>query len=283
MSTRNNQDRLGALDADGSDPTQTSGENNFSFVTPTEFVELPSRGRYYPEDHPLHNQEMVEINYMTAKDEDILASQSLIKKGLVLDRFLQNIVVDKSISMQDLLVGDKGAIMVAARITGYGSDYTVDVTCPSCGIQSENIYDLNEILEITHADDYDKSNTEVTNEGTFLIELPVSKATVEIKLMSGVDETKLRSLKERKKKLKLPETDLTDSLRTIILSVNGSDQRNSINEFIQSMPSADGKHIRSVYQKVNPAANLKAFFECDACEYAKEVYVPITVRFFWPE
>ena len=69
-------------------PTQTTG---LSYVTPTEFVELPSRGQFYSSEHPLHNQETVELRFMTAKDEDILTSQSLLKNGLAIDRLVSKL------------------------------------------------------------------------------------------------------------------------------------------------------------------------------------------------
>ena len=132
---RNNQDRLGAVNKGEEPPVQQQPqqvEQTLQFVTPTEFVELPSRGKFYPEGHPLHNTEIIEIRHMTAKDEDILTSAALLKKGLAIDRFLQNIIVDKSINIADLLVGDKNAIIVASRISGYGAQYEAGISCPSC-------------------------------------------------------------------------------------------------------------------------------------------------------
>ena len=217
MSTRNNQGKLGLglPETHDSDPSSTLEESNFSFATPTDFVELPSRGRYYPETHPLYNQEMVEIHYMTAKDEDILTSESLLKKGLALDRFVRNILVDKAIDVQSLLLGDKSAILIAARVTGYGVDYAVEHPCPSCNSRHEVAYNLNEIKVVKYADNIEKVNAELTSRGTFLLELPATKAMVELKLMTGKEEVQLHNLKNRRKKLKLDEANLTDNLRTI--------------------------------------------------------------------
>ena len=116
MSVRNNEDRLGAknLGGDLPIPQAQQGEKpaTFSFVTPTDFVELPSKGKYYSEGHPLHNTETIEIKHMTAKEEDILTSRSLLKKGLAVDRLLQNIIVDKRIDPNALLIGDKNAVLI---------------------------------------------------------------------------------------------------------------------------------------------------------------------------
>ena len=89
---------------------------------PTEMVDLPSKGHFYVDDHPLSSGK-VEVKYMTAKEEDILTSQNLIQQGTVIDVLLQSLIVDKTINIQELLIGDKNAIMVAARILGYGKDY----------------------------------------------------------------------------------------------------------------------------------------------------------------
>ena len=115
-------------------PTQQTGQLNF--VLPTEFVELPSKGKFYKEGHPLRNQQTVEIKQMTAKEEDILTSQSLLKQGVAIDRFIQSILV-QDIDVDSLLVGDKNAILIAARMSGYGDTYETGVTCPACGTVSE--------------------------------------------------------------------------------------------------------------------------------------------------
>ena len=123
-------------------PTSNTDAPNFSWSVPTEFVELPSQGIFYPAGHPLQNQKTVEIRYMTAKEEDILTSRSLLKEGVALDRMLQNLLVSKNININTLLVGDKNALLVAARRTGYGADYETNVTCPSCGNTDEHSFDI---------------------------------------------------------------------------------------------------------------------------------------------
>ena len=90
---------------------------------PTEEVTLPSKGLLYPEGSPLKNG-VIEMKYMTAKEEDILTNQNLIERGTVIDKLLQSLIVTP-IDYNDLLVGDKNAILVAARILGYGKDYTL--------------------------------------------------------------------------------------------------------------------------------------------------------------
>ena len=124
---RDNSKRVGAAAQPAPEQTQT-----LDFSTPTELVDLPSKGRFYPEGHPLHGQETVEIKFMTAKDEDILTSPSLLKKGIAIDRLIQNVILNKNINVSTLLSGDKSAIMIASRINGFGAEYKTKVVCPSC-------------------------------------------------------------------------------------------------------------------------------------------------------
>ena len=121
-------------------PAQTHQENQgFSVVVPTEFVDLPSKGRYYPQNHPLCNQETIEIKQMTAKEEDMLSSRALLKSGVAIDRVLQSLVMDKTIKVDSLLVGDRNALLIAARVSGYGEDYETSVSCPACGTNQKHV------------------------------------------------------------------------------------------------------------------------------------------------
>ena len=119
-----------------------NNEQPFSFVVPTEFVELPSKGRFYPPGHPLHNQEIIEIKQMTAKEEDILTSRTLLKKGVALDRVIRRLICDKSIDPQTLILGDKNALVIATRVSAYGNIYTTEVSCPACGHNQHHNFDF---------------------------------------------------------------------------------------------------------------------------------------------
>ena len=150
---RNNEDRL----MGGHKPTPSEEvpqmANPMDFVTPTEIVDLPSKGRY-PEGHPLHGSETVEIKHMTAKDEDILTNRSMLKKGVAIDRLLQNLLKDKSIDARSLFVGDRNAILIHARASAYGQDYKTKVQCPSCGEKSKFKFDLGD-HHVYHGDDWE--------------------------------------------------------------------------------------------------------------------------------
>ena len=285
---RNNEDRLGAINQGESPPTQqyaqsdSQPEQPLQFVTPTEFVELPSRGEFYPENHPLYKKDTIEIRYMTAKDEDILTSRTLLKKGVAIDRFLQNIIVNKSIQVEGLLVGDKNAIVVASRISGYGASYDAKVNCPSCGENTDFTFDLSECA-IGSSKKHEELGIEMTDRRTFIIHADRMNADVEVKLMTSKEETHLVQVMERKRKKKLPESNLTDQLRTIIVSVNGNNDRQYIESFINNLPAIDSRKIRGFYQEIVPNLDMNQDFTCSECDSEGEVNVPFGAGFFWPK
>tara|TARA_R100000008_G_C3583267_1_gene170169 strand:- start:834 stop:1712 length:879 start_codon:yes stop_codon:yes gene_type:complete len=289
---RNNTDRLGQpaqaseppvgpVDQAGPEPTAAP----LSFSTPTEFVDLPSKGKLYPEGHPLHNKEYIEIRYMTAKDEDILASRNLLKKGVAVDRLLQNVIVDKNLKIEDMLVGDKNALVVATRITGYGANYSTSVSCPSCTANGKHEFDLEDskitggYLELEEEDE----TFIMTDNATFIVELPKMKAKVEIKLLTGSDENQYVAFSKKRKNHGLQgDSILTDQLRMFIVSVNGSNSKKTIGELIEHMPASDSRFLRQAYSSLMPNIDLTQDFTCDSCGYSQQMEVPLTADFFWP-
>ena len=298
MSIRNNEDRTGErLETAASAPppmpgagSEASPSMTLDFTCPTEFVDLPSRGRFYPEGHPLYGRESVEIRFMTAKDEDILTSKSLLKKGVAIDRFLQNIIVDKSIKLSDMFIGDKNALVVAARVTGYGANYATKTTCPACGNTQEYQFNLEEKKIKEGGLDTVKLHTpalvediEETSDNTWVVECPRSKVKVELRLLTGAHEKFLLKSQAMKKKQKLPEAGLTDQLRQTIVSVNGDTKPGNINRFIDVMPAMDSRFLRGIYENLMPKVDLTQHFECQSCDFEQDMEVPFTTDFFWPK
>jgi len=244
-------------------------------------VDLPTRGRFYPEGHPLHGQEQVEIRFMTAKDEDILSSKTLLKKGLAIERFLQNILIDKSVDINTLYIGDKNAILVASRITGYGAEYTTRTTCPACTTTADYKFDISG-MNVYDGDDWDDYDIRVQGEN-FIVTVPTSKVEVEVRLLSSRDEQYLSKLTENKKKKGFPEAALTDQMKLLTVSVNGHSDQKSISTFVDAMPARDSMYLRKAYEKIIPNIDLKRPFSCSACGFEQEVTLPFTADFFWPK
>ena len=202
-------------------PEEVPSQETVRRTANTDFVELPSGGRFYQQGHPLHNKDVVEIRFMTARDEDILTSPTLLKKGLALDKFVQNMLVDQSINVDDLLIGDKSAIMIGARMTGYGPEYNIKTKCPECGAENEYEIDLNDYSRwfVNCEPEEMPEEFESTKQGHYKATLPVSGQTVVVKLLTARDEKRIQKMMETKSKKKLTESTTTDLLKSIIVSL----------------------------------------------------------------
>ena len=283
MARRNNRDRLRPPKVDTSAPPTPTAQTDdlFSFVNPTDFVALPSEGRFYPEGHPLHNADTIEIKHMTAKEEDILTSETLLKKGVAINRMVDSLVVDKTIRVADLLLGDKNAILIAARISGFGPYYEVSTTCPSCQEKDDKVFDLQEIQEIKFSDTPD--GVELLDNGHFVITLPTADVEMTVRLLTAHDEEVFQKNLENKKKFKKESTVVTDLLKAIIVAANEHTDRAIIDKFIDVIPLRDVAHLRKQYEQIKPGMDINFDFECPSCSYAGKVVMPMTADFFWPK
>jgi len=298
MVKRNNQERSGApqsssgdiaaaAEAVGHTLKQAAGAgSSLSFVSPTEFVELPSRGKFYPPGHPVHNKDVIEIKYMTAKHEDILTSPTLLKKGIAIERLIEDLIIDKSIQLDDLLVGDKNALLVGARLTGYGPEYEANITCVVCGTTQKHKFDLTKLNHVYPEEEQLKRyNIEFTEDNTFLITLPKTKVVVEARILNGKDEKSMSYMVKKREKhgYGTAEITLTDQLKMTIVSINKITDRSAISDFIDNMPASDSKFYRLCYAAVTPNVDMVQEFSCKTCAHEEEVGVPLTADFFWPE
>jgi len=281
MTDRNNETRLGEMPEERASLSteESTGPKPLSFAAPTEMVELPSGGKLYPEGHPLHGVESVEIKFMTAKEEDILTSKALLKKGIALDRLLESVIVQPKVKPDDFLIGDKNAIIVAARITGYGSNYETSVVCPACGERSRFEFDLEDAKIVKGGDAEDVVPTE---RGTVKIKLPKAKWEVEVRHLTGKDEKSLSKTLEHKRKHKLPENSVTEQFKLMIVSVEGHEDRTTIEKVIEAMPASDARYLRKKYDEITPNLDLTQEFTCVHCDAETSMEVPFNTEFFWP-
>jgi len=270
-----NQDRLGGAQQPDTSPPPQQGGGGFSFVVPTEFVDLPSQGRFYAQGHPLHGQDSIEIKQMTAKEEDILTSRTLLKKGIAIDRLLQSLIVDKTIDPNSLLMGDRNAIIIASRVSGYGNDYTTNVACPACGTNQNYSFNLND-ASIDNGTFKENLGVTDNNDGTFTCILPRSEVTIVARLLTGNEEKKVINLEKS-------SNVISTQLQNIIVSVNGDTTRQAIDYVATNMPSFDSRHLRMVLKMATPNIDLTQEFSCDNCGHTQEMEVPLTADFFWPD
>lgn len=244
------------------------------FEVPTDYVELPSKGAFYK-----NAKSTVEVKYLTAEDENILTSGDLIKSGKVLDVLLQNAMIDKDITPEEMLTGDRNAVLIALRITGYGDEYETKTSCPSCSHVNEKSILLSNLGTKEMIDKPDA-------EGLFSVQLPKCKANVKFRLLTGNDETRLQKVAEVGKKtikgkLKVA-TILTERYLLQIMDVNGNRDKTYIKKFIGVMPIADSFFFREYLREIEPGVDLNYDFECDNCGHNYSQEVPITAKLFWP-
>lgn len=270
--SRNNQERTGAHATTEAPPEVLK---RLEFVAPTELVDLPSKG-LYPEGHPLSGQDSIEIRFMTAKDEDILTSQSLLKKGVAIERFLQNVILNKSIRTEDMWVCDRNAVLIAARRSGYGAEYETKINCPHCGEVNHLTFDLNnpEIVEPNLTDI-------VFDGGQYFVTAPLTNFRVGLRMMNGRDEAFMAKLLTDKKRKE--ENNVTEQLRRIITSVEGDDSAVTLNYYVDNIPTQDSRFLRAAYNALSPSIRIVNDLKCHSCGYEQEMEVPFGADFFWPD
>ncbi len=260
-------------------PMHNVMKDDFGFEIPVEVVPLPSGGKCYDPEHPLHGLNVVDIKAMTAREEDILTSKALIKKGTVISHLLKSCMLDKRVDPDTMLAGDRNALMVALRVTGYGAAYNVEVDCPACSERSKQSFNLGELpikrLELDPI---------AMGTNMFETQLPVTKAKCRFKLLTGTDEQEIMTASERRKKQgQRAENLVTQRLRYQIVSVNGVSDRTKLDMFVSGMPARDSLYLRKFIDKNEPGIDMKAWMDCPACLEHSEVRLPLGAAFFWPD
>jgi len=237
---------------------------------PTEVVDLPSKGLLYPEGSPLSTGK-IEIKYMTAKEEDILTAANLIKQGVVVEKLLESLIVDKSIKVDDLLIGDKNSILIASRILAYGKEYEVEVDGRKIEVDLTTLKDI----------PLDES---ITSKGSneFEFELPATKRKLTFKLLTSGDEKTIAEEVRGYEKIHGIGYELTTRLKHSIISIDGDTKRASINSFVDNeFLSRDSIAFRSYVAEIQPDVDMTSTYT-DNEGNEKEFTVPMTVTFLWP-
>lgn len=242
-------------------------ENKFSL--PTEIVDLPSQGKLYPSGSVLSSGKL-EMKYMTAREEDILTNQNYIQKGTVIDKLLESLIVTK-FNYGDLLVGDKNAIMVAARILSYGKDYTIT-------------YGGEEVDVDLSTFDNKPLHPAVTDKNEFEFKLPSTDNVVTFKLLTHTDDQNIDKEVAGLKKINKDSSALSSTrLKYMITSVNGIREQKDIREFVDNyLLARDARALREYYSQVAPDVDMKVAVT-DQNGVEEDIDLPITINFFWPD
>ena len=249
------------------------------FSVPRDYVILPSKGRIYPPDSPLHNLEEIEVRHLTAADEDILTSRALLRTGKAIDTMLSNVLMNKSVNVNDFISGDKNAILTFLRITGYGPEYDVEVDCPGCNETIKHQFDLTK-LTMRFLDVEPMG----AGENRFEFILP-SGIRIEFKLLNSAEDQKISDEQDKlKRTTNSPlEKNITTKYKHQIISVNDKEDQTFINNFVDTMNLRDSRAFRTYLEEVEPDVDMKQDFKCRMCGHSEEVEIPVTVGFFWPE
>jgi hypothetical protein len=244
---------------------------------PTEQIDLPSKGLIYPLESPL-SKGTIEMKYMTAKEEDILSNANFIKNGTVIDKLLQSMIITP-IDFNELLNGDKNAILIAARILGYGKDYEFMFTDPKTGTTEKASADLT----LIDAKPFDETLfTPGKNEFNF--QLPFSKVTVTFKLLSHGDENKIeKEIKGLTRVNAQGSYDISTRLKHTLIAINGDRDVATVREFVDNMLARDIRALREYINNIMPDLNMKIDVVKSNGDVVEGVDLPIGVSFFWPD
>lgn len=246
------------------------------FEVPFDSISLPSRGILY-KNGTLAGKDSVEVHYLTAKEEDILTSPNLIQSGRMLDILLKSVLKDKTIEPGDFLLGDRNAIIIWLRSTGYGEKYPIRVVCKECGEKYENEFDLNKLeeRELTEEPDQD---------GLFFMTLPSGKE-IRFRLATAKDELDIIKKAEELKKKVGSNIDKSNSLtlKTIIMEVDGDGNKTTVSNFVDSMSAKDTKAFKTYMESIEPGILMVQEATCVHCGETNKEVIPIKENFFWPD
>jgi hypothetical protein len=247
-----------------------------SYPFPTEIISLPSKGLVYPENSPLAKGEIT-VKLMTAKEEDILTSTNLIRKGIVIDKLLESIIVEPGVSLSDLLIGDKNAILIATRVLAYGPEYNVTVTDPGENEPVQTKVDMSK-LSIKEVDE-----NLLNRQNEYEFTLPQSKTLIKFKLLTHGDEVAINKDIEAFEKTLKEGKEVTTRLRRLILEVDGNRDLGFISNFVvNQLRAADSRALRKYIQKITPDIDLSFDYESPFTGEKEALRVPIGLDFFYP-
>jgi len=257
---------------------QDYAKREIGLEIPVNAVNLPSRGRVYGPDHPLHMVESVEYRGMTPREEDILMTPAFIKKGTVVTELIKACLMDKRIDVSTLVTGDRNALMIAIRSAGYGHIYEPSYTCPACDSKNDMHINLNE-LEIKPL----SVNPVAEGVNAFKFRLPKCERDVSFRIATGKDEEELASMAESKKKKGIINTNpVTMRLMSALVEIDGKTDRGLINKFVQNMPAQDSIALRKYMDEIEPGIQSTVDFTCNACGHGEEISMPFGVTFLYP-
>jgi len=259
-----------------SQPTQQQYSAPKQYPFPTEIISLPSKGLVYPESNPLSKGEIT-VKLMTAREEDILTSTALIKKGIQLDKLLESIVVEPGVNINDLVIGDKNAILVTSRILAFGPEYQAKINDPFDNEEIDITIDLSQIK----IKEIDENKLNRSNEYDFF--LPISKTNIKFKLLTHGDELFINKDIEASQKTLKQSNEITTRYRRMITEVDGNRDAGTISNFVTNrLLAGDSKSLRKYIVEITPDLDLKFDYTSPITGETEALRIPFGVGFFYP-
>lgn len=257
---------------------QEYARKELNMEIPVDVVPLPSRGKAYGAEHPLHNKTEVEYKAMTAREEDLLMSPALIKRGTVITELIKSCLTDRDVDVSSLLSGDRNALMIAIRSSGYGSLYEPIYSCPVCDFKNEMQVNLSDLaikpLELDPV---------APGQNLFRHKVPKTGKTIGFKFLTGKEEEEIiAEVEMRKKRGILSSNMITARLMRSIVEIDGNTDRGMINKFVAYMPAMDSLSLREFIDSHEPGVDMTVDFRCKSCDHFEEVSMPMGPSFFWP-
>jgi len=254
-------------------------KDEFGWEVPIESIPIPTKGVIYDPNSTLYNTSTLQIRSMTAREEDILASPAFHKEGTALTHLIQSCLIDKSVNCEEMISGDRMALMIGIRVTGYGPEYHASSNCQSCGKNNDFVVDLTTIpikrLSITPIE---------AGKNEFQFTLPVTKKKVNFKYVTAKEEREKNIASRNIQKVTGSSISniITSFLENSIVSVDDVRDRMKIKHFVMNMPAFDSKALRKFILENEPGMDMKRSFECKNCGHHNETTMPMTSEFFWP-
>jgi len=273
----------GSADPHAGQPQQAASQGephpaDDAYVVPVSTVRLPSKGLTYPHESPLYLAEAVDIKAVTAKEENILASPVLIRNGKVLTTLMKACITNRLIDPDEMLLGDKNAVLIAIRVSAYGPKYDARVTCPECSEEGDYEFDISKLKLKTL--DVEPVNGPGTNE--FKFTLPVSKRDAFFKLMDVTTSARLNQDMDAVRKKTGQDQGVTLRLQSQVTRIAGVQPGKPLVQAIENLPAQDSRALRSYMDDIAPDVDMSQEFECTACGKKSEVEIPLGTGFFWP-
>lgn len=249
-----------------------------AYAVPVSTVKLPSRGLAYPSENPLYLAESVDVKPVTAREENILASPVLIRNGKVLTTLMRACITNRLVDPDDMLLGDKNAVLIAIRVSAYGAKYEARVSCPECREEADHEFDISRLsLKVLEAQ---PDGGPGSNEFKFL--LPLSKRACWFRLMDVRTNAQLEKDKEAVRKKTGQDQAITMRLLAQVTRIQGVEQGKPLVQAIENMPGQDSLALRRYMDDIAPDVNMEQPYECGSCGQTSEVEIPLGLGFFWP-